>query len=215
MASKILRVSLGGSMPSGEKWTINPCWSIGGDFGIDVTPEQAQAAATAIIAVNPPSGITNAWTAATTLSQVHVEARTLAGVLEAQADATKTTPTPGTGTSALPFQSAYVVSLRTPGVGGRARGRLYFPATGVTLSSTTLRPSSPTPSSFLAAVNQYLGFIEAAIEPILSGTALCVWSRLSQNLNLVNKLQVGDILDVQRRRRDSLIENYVTATYSA
>jgi len=60
-----------------------------------------------------------------------------------------------------------------------------------------------------------LSAIEAAIEVTLTGVALSVWSRKLSALRTVTSLQAGDVLDVQRRRRDALIENYASVAYTA
>jgi hypothetical protein len=46
------------------------------------------------------------------------------------------------------------------------------------------------------------------VQTTLTGADLAVWSRVGSQLNEVNALQVGDVLDTQRRRRDTLVETY-------
>jgi len=58
-----------------------------------------------------------------------------------------------------------------------------------------------------------LSAIQAAVDVTLDGVALAVWSRKDLELYVVNSIQVGDILDTQRRRRDATIENYTVQTY--
>jgi len=58
-----------------------------------------------------------------------------------------------------------------------------------------------------------LSAIQAAIDVTLDGVALAVWSRKNADLYVVNSIQVGDILDTQRRRRDQVIENYTVQSY--
>jgi len=211
--AELLRVSIVGAMPSGEEWSVNPVWSIGGDFGTTVTPAQAQTIATAIAAVAAPGSLLALWQPATTLTGCRVEARTLAGVLETQAEGIKTTAQVGTGASPHPFQTSIVSSLRTAFPGARGRGRLYWPATGVNISGSTLRPISSTITSVLGGVKTYLSGIEAAIDATLDGVSLAVWSRTSAQLNRVVSIQMGDVLDTQRRRRDTLVEAVSTTPY--
>ena len=59
----------------------------------------------------------------------------------------------------------------------------------------------------------FLAAIETAIEASLGGASLAVWSRTNASLSAVQTLQVGDVADVQRRRRDALIESYTSLAY--
>jgi hypothetical protein len=83
----------------------------------------------------------------------------------------------------------------------------------MTLATSTARPTAATVTSFMSGVKTYLSAIESAIEVTLTGVALCVWSRKLQQVNVVTQIQVGDVLDVQRRRRDQLIEAIQTTPY--
>lgn len=206
--AQILRLSIIGGLPSGEEWSVNPCWEIDGTAGQPVPPTLAQTIAAACANVIPTGTLTELWNNVTTLRGVRVEARSLAGILESQAESIRTTPVAGTGTNPHPYQTSVVVSLRTPGVGPSARGRLFFPATGVTLSATTLRLSTSTRDSVLSGAKSYLTALETAIKASLPEANLTVWSRTTQNFHNVTQLQMGDVVDVQRRRRDQLIESY-------
>ena len=209
----ILRVSILGAMPSGEEWSVNPIYSIGGDFGTPVSSSQANTIALAIAARTVPTGLTSIMNSTTTVTGVRVEARSLTGVLESQAEAMKAVATPGTGTQPLPFQSAAVISLRTALAGASGRGRMYWPATGMALVTTTLRPLNTLVTSVLSGAKTYLSGIQTDIDVTLDGVALGVWSRKLADINVVNQLQMGDIVDTQRRRRDQLIETYQSSTY--
>lgn len=209
----LVRISLLGQMPSGEEWSVNPVYSVGGDFGAPISNAQAQAIATAIANVTVPTGVRNMQSSSTTHTGVRVEARSAAGVLESLAEAVKPAPVGGTGVSLHSFQTAAVTSLRTALPGASGRGRIYWPATGVALTTGTLRPSVADVTSFLAGVKTYLGGIETAIEASVTGVTLCVWSRKTLALSPVISLQMGDVLDVQRRRRDTLVEAYTSTTW--
>lgn len=209
----LLRVSIFGGMPSNEEWSVNPVYAIGGDFGEAVTNEQAQTIATAIAAIAVPLNVRFMMVPATTVIGCRVEARTLAGVLEAQAEAAKETPEAGTGAVGHSFQTSLVSSLRTGQPGATGRGRLYWPMTGLTVVATTLRVSSSNRLDVLTAVVSYLTAIETAIEATLSGVALSVWSRKNNALYPVTSVSMGDIPDVQRRRRDAALESYASLPY--
>lgn len=209
----ILRLSVFGSMPSGEEWSINPVYRIGGDFGTPVTNDQAQTIATALAAVAVPSGLLQAMSSSCNVAGVRVEARSLAGTLETQAEALKTTPQAGMSNQGHSYQTSWVISLRTTTPGASGRGRLYWPATGQVLDNNTLRPTSTLTNAFVADAKTYLSALQAAIDVTLDGISLVVWSRKTNNTANVNRLQSGNVLDVQRRRRDALIENYATVTF--
>lgn len=204
--ARVMRVSIVGQLPSGEEWSVNPIYAIGGDFGITVSALQAQQIATAIAAIAVPTGLLLNMNTATNVSGCRVEARSITGALEALGEANKTTPTAGTGLTSHPFQTAQVISLRTALAGGSGRGRLYWPATGRPLTPATLRVPTADVVSFLSGAKTYLSGIETAIEATLTGVSLVVWSRTLAAVNNVTQLQSGDVLDVQRRRRDALIE---------
>lgn len=208
----LLRISLMGLMPNGEEWSVNPVWGLQ-DFGTSVTPAEAATIATAIAGVSIPGGLLTVINSATSHNSVRVEARTRGGILETQAETNRPTPGVGTGTSPHPFQTSWVTSLRTAQVGASGRGRLYWPATGVTLTSSSLRPSSVNTASFVSDVKTYLSAIQTAIRITKAGAYLAVWSRKQVGLFAVNQLQAGDVLDTQRRRRDTLIETYQAATF--
>lgn len=208
--ANIIRVSVLGAMPNGEVWSVNPVWQIGGvSTAEDVSADQCLAMATAIDALTVSTGITQIMSTSTTFTGTRVEARRWDGTLSSQADHQRGTPVPGTGTAPHPFQTSMVTSLRTATPGARGRGRLYWPATGITISAGTLRPSNVLPPSVLSGVKTYLTSIRAALDASLVNDAvLSVWSRTSGTTAPVTSMQAGDVLDTQRRRRDVLIETY-------
>jgi len=199
-------------MPSGEEWSVNPCWNIS-DFGVNTTPLQVQNVATALAASAVNGGFTGAWGVTTFLTGYRVEARSYAGVLENQAEATRATGVIGTGNAPHPYQTSIVISLRTSQVGASGRGRLYVPATGMQIGSANLRPTTATVQAFLTGAYITLGSMTTAIRATFAGANLAVWSRKLAVANNVTALQVGDILDVQRRRRDVLVEGYTNQVW--
>ena len=213
MVSQILRVSIHGQMPNGEVWSVNPCWEIDGITGSLVTAAECQTIADAIVLLSPGGILAQATAATTTIVGARVEARRLTGELEANAEQIKATPLVGTGTSVHPYQSSIVISLKTPGVGPSARGRLYWPATGIALDTSTYRLSTTNRDGILSAAKTYLSAIETAIQATLPNANLTVWSRKTANFHNVNALQVGNVIDTQRRRRDTLIESYASVSF--
>jgi hypothetical protein len=213
--ANVIRVSLLGTLPGGEVWSVNPVWQIGGvSTAEDVSQSQAQTMADAIAALTIPTGVLNLMSNGCRHTGARVEARRWNGLLAAQAEKIRAAPVVATGTGAMPFQASLVTSLRTAGLGGSGRGRIYWPATGANLTSTTLRPDTAFITSSLAGVKTYLTSITAALNVTLTNDAvLSVWSRQLQQTNPVNQLQMGDVIDVQRRRRDNILESYSSLTF--
>lgn len=199
-------------MPSGEEWSVNPVWGLQ-DFGTDVSQAQCVTVATAVAAVNPGTNMLTYMAPGTQLSAVRVEGRTRAGLLAAQAEVNRAGLLNGSGSVVHPFQTSAVISLRTAQVGASGRGRLYWPATGVVCVSNSNRPATATVDAFVAAAKVYLNAIQTAVRVTFPGSYLAVWSRKQNALFSVNQIQSGDVLDVQRRRRDVLLENYSSVTY--
>lgn len=212
--ANVIRVSILGANPNGEVWSVNPVWQIGGSStSEDVTQADVVAMSTALAALTLSTAITGMWPLTTSLTGYRVEARRWNGQLAAQAESNRGTPIPGTSGTQHPFQTSIVASLRTGAVGASGRGRLYFPATGLPLGSN-LRPASGTVNSILLGVKTLLNAMTGAIAPSLTNApVLSVWSRKLATTNPVTSLLMGDVLDVQRRRRDALIEGISSTTF--
>lgn len=210
----ILKLSILGSGVGGEKWSINPVWAISG--GAAITFTEANAIVTAVNAVTIPTTLRAAMSPTSSVVGVRVEARKATGELETLAEGLRNTAVAGSGTAPHPSQTAWVVSLRTNSPGGSGRGRLYWPATGLTIQVGSLRPQASDVTAFLNAMRDYLALLEAAVDaPIDETVDLCVWSRVNASRALVTRLMVGDVLDTQRRRRDMIPEAYSETAYPA
>lgn len=208
----LVRVSIQGTLPGGEQWSVNPCYTLA-DFGTTVTYPQLITIATAINAISIPSTLRLAWSTSTNVTGCRVEARKMNGDLEALAEGVRGAAIPGTGTSAHSYQTSIVQSLRTAQSGPSGRGRVYWPATGMIISASTLRPSDADVTSTLGAATTYLTAIGSAIAATLGSAPLIVWSRSTGGRYLVNRVLMGNVLDVQRRRRDQAVENYQQLAY--
>lgn len=211
--ARLLRISIGGHMAGGDVWSVNPVFSVGGDFGAPVSPSQAQTIATAIVAAAVPTTLTQMWAPGTTMDTYRVEARSITGVLETQAEAVELTPINGTGTVAHPQQTAMVSSLRSTHPGATGRGRLYWPATGVPISTVDYRVSAANVNTYLSGVKTYLTTLQTIVDTTFDGVALVVWSRKLETLFTITRVEMGNVLDTQRRRRDTLIETYTSLAY--
>lgn len=213
-----IRVSLRGTLPGGESWSVNPAYR----ENFDVTTwsqTEGQAAATAIGALTVPADLKTLQGAAAPFSQVRVERRSDANELLGAAEAAWTGGGQPTQSSSKPYQSATVISLRSNVPGASGRGRLYWPAIGSTLSTTTLRLATPTTTAVATAAKTYLDAIETALKeafhpsPDITDVRLAVYSPTRRSCTDIVRIEVGDILDTQRRRRDAVVEAYASVAY--
>jgi hypothetical protein len=77
------------------------------------------------------------------------------------------------------------------------------------LDAQTNRPSLGTVASALSGMKTLLAGVGTALDVTLTNSpVLSVWSRKNVGTQPVNAIQMGDVLDTQRRRRDQLIETY-------
>lgn len=106
------------------------------------------------------------------------------------------------GTSAgasLPPQVALTVSLRTAKVTRAGRGRFYLPAMSVSQVSSG-RVLAAAQSSAVTAAQKMIQSLNGA------GYTVVVYHRTTRTSDAVTSVDVGDVFDTQRRRRDKLIE---------
>lgn len=115
------------------------------------------------------------------------------------------TPSPGTASApSLPTEVAITISLRSALVSKRGRGRSYMPCTAnnqLTAAGRFFHPNRDTMAAEFAAYGAPITVGLAEFNP-------CVASYTAQQLNQVVQIRVGDVFDVQRRRRDELAESY-------
>ena len=102
--------------------------------------------------------------------------------------------------------------------GARGRGRVYWPALGATLGSdfALTTPASDVIALAAATLFDLIGDqinAEWAANSIAVTTELAVRSVTDHQSRTVVRLQVGNRMDTQRRRRDRLVENYAVQSY--
>jgi len=103
----------------------------------------------------------------------------------------------GTGTNPHPLQVAVVASLRTGFSGRRRRGRMYFPANGISMSGN--RFSSTPVSNLILALGTFFTAVNAA-SPDLG--AVSVVSQANSDALAVSEVLGDTRPDIQRRRAD-------------
>jgi len=201
-------------MPSGEKWSVNPVFAP--TAPIAVSTDECAAIANAINGISVGSTLLSLNPPGVAVTGARVEARAADGELESVAEATRGTPAVGTSGVSHPFQTSIVLSLRTTDSTARGKGRLYWPACGIPMNSATLRITSSAVTDFVNGMSTYLGNLRLAVrsQAGLTTAGLVVWSRTNGSTRLVNSIRAGDVADVQRRRRDSLIESYTSLAFA-
>lgn len=126
----------------------------------------------------------------------------------------RATPFAGSATALRGASQALVISLRTNTPGGSGRGRLYWPAVGRSLGSG-LRFDATDTLAAATDMRTYLNAMRSALAAAFPTIAfdLAVRSRQTHTTPHVNKLQVGNVPDTQRRRRDKQVEDYQSVTF--
>src|SRR5690606_33116580 len=132
-------------------------------------------------------------TRATTVEVEQATGRQLTGAESTRTDA---------GTSAaecLPFQCAPVVTLRTATLSRAGRGRFYAPSLAVDQVEAGRMTTAARDTLADAAEDLVQGLTAG-------GGTLVIYHRSAGTVTPVTSLDVGDVIDTQRRRRNKLIE---------
>jgi hypothetical protein len=140
------------------------------------------------------------------ITQVDVYGYNQAGPAAAGATAFLTTPRQGGGSISKTFQTARVITLQTALPGARNRGRIYVPALSATVTSAG---TSGPPTGYMTA------WVNVLTEPesLWAGSApidLGVYSAVADTVTPVTRIRAGNVLDVQRRRVDGLVETFTS-----
>jgi hypothetical protein len=113
-----------------------------------------------------------------------------------------TDPRNDTGTNTgecLPFQCAPVVSLRTATLSRAGRGRFYAPS----LAVDQVAAGRMVAGAQTALANSALALLQALDN---AGQTPVIYHRALGTVTNITSLDVGDVIDTQRRRRNKLIE---------
>lgn len=117
----------------------------------------------------------------------------------------------GSATAVNPLPTSMVGSLRTGLPGRRYRGRMYWPAVGLQLtvggrfSTSDATGAPPDFAEMLEGISTRW--------PATGAPVPVVVSKVGGVVTPVTSIQVGDVPDTQRRRRDALVETYSTSAY--
>lgn len=113
-----------------------------------------------------------------------------------------TDPRNDAGTSSsesMPYQCAPVVSFRTALMSRSGRGRIYAPS----LAVNQIANGRMIPAAQAALADGALGMLQALDN---AGQAPVIYHRAAGNTTPITSLDVGDVIDTQRRRRNKLVE---------
>lgn len=215
MAVPYTRISLQGTLPGGEVWSVNPAFI--GNF--DTTP--------------PTTAELQTWANTIASSMSDIVSGPLRTALSARAPITNVRATlygedgrirlyqdaPVTGFAginqmALPPTTAVALSLYSALSGRSNRGRLFWPALGLGVDEQTGRLPLATCQGLANAAVEMLSDIQDAA-PATWETVLGVWSPTLERGIAVTQVKVGDVLDSQRRRKDALDEARAIAAFPA
>lgn len=201
-------VRINGTMPGGEVWSVNPrFWSPTSGSVIDYAElqEWADDVAAVISGWTSANALLTSLSSALTITSVRVEALSSTGTLIQAAESVLATPKAGQGSPSKPYQTAVVTSLLTGRPGRSYRGRLYWPAQALSMSTSDLRITGPAAQGIADAMGAFLTDV-AELTPGGVGVRPVVVSQTLDVATPVTSVSVGNIFDVQRRRRDSLDE---------
>jgi hypothetical protein len=213
-----------GRIGAAEKWSCGVVYRNFELFAASMSQTMIESLANRLITGIPsasiPSTLKSVWSNAVSITgwrvEQHGEDEKLTNVGEAAYAAAPV----GSGSMSKSPQDALVVSLRTSTPGARGRGRIYWPALGVGLNGE-FQVTTPTQAQIALATAQLFQLIGDQIKSEWAANSMAVTPELAVRSitdhmsRKVERLQVGSILDTQRRRRDSLVETYVMQNYPA
>jgi hypothetical protein len=208
------RVSILGAFTGGEVWSVNPVFDPTGEFP-GWNQANADAATTAIDALTIPSSLLTLLSSSASITGCRLEVRDSAtDELIGISIHARSSAVPGSAAPKLPSQAALVLSVRTDTPGASGRGRLYWPAAGAAIA-TTFRLNIPTSTQFVTDMKTYLTAVQGALAASFPtiGFSLAVRSQTKKTTPHATRIQAGDIIDTQRRRRDRLVESYTSVVF--
>lgn len=209
-----VRVSILGVTTGGEVWSVNPVYDPTGEFPGGVNQVALDAAATAIANLTLPSSLLSSLSTLMGVTGCRLEVRDdTTDALIGISIANRATPVYGGVAPSMPPQAAIVMSLRTNTPGASGRGRVYWPFLGYAITSAG-RISSIDVTAVLGAFKTYSASIAGALATAFPtiGFDLAVRSKQTKTTPHVVRIQAGNVVDTQRRRRDHLPEAYTTVT---
>ncbi len=217
-----LRVIALGSIGGVEEWSSGVSYRFFQLSFIDMTQSQleslVQRLITAVTTTTLPASLRALMSTGASLTGWRVESHGEDEKLLAVAQNNYPAAIAGTGGPTKSPQDALVLSFRTSTPGARGRGRTYWPALGAALTGSfnLATPSAATVAADAKVLYKLIGDqinAELAANSLAATVELAVRSGTDHSSRLVNRIQVGNVLDTQRRRRDALVESYQIVSY--
>lgn len=113
------------------------------------------------------------------------------------------------GDETLPAECAVVLSMRTALSGAKYRGRMYLPP----YTSSCLDTAGNLGSTYIAPAADYWGALCVAVIAGAGDWVPVVYSRVDDAATPIERVECGSVIDVQRRRRRSLVETRYSFTF--
>lgn len=203
-----------GYLPGGEVWSVTPKFAspLGCVEEYDDLLAWAQAIGAYIQGLPTNNRLRGYLSNQAGIEGVRVEYRDAANQLAQAAEFIFTTRLPGNGVPNKPYQCSVVASLRTGRPGRSFRGRLYWPCLSGSLSTATMRLLPDDTGVFATNMAELLDAMRTS-SPLEHDLMSVVVSLTTDTYTGINEIQVGDIIDTQRRRRDSLLEGIVSRPF--
>lgn len=216
------RIIFKGGLGTLERWSASAAYGIVG-LSSD-TPDQTVTDAMlakiiqTLTTSTVPTSLRDLLSSQGNLDSIRVEYRAEDESILNIAEGSVLTPFTGSNPATKTPQDSVVFSLRTSTPGARGRGRMYWPALFCTLS-TSFQLTSPANSAVASGAKTLLQAVNGAMDDvyaelsIVKTVALSVRSVTDHVCRDVTSIQVGTVLDTQRRRRDTLPETYAAVAY--
>jgi len=119
------------------------------------------------------------------------------------------------GTPRVPDILSLCISWSTGLARGRAsKGRIYLPVYGLNATDAGRMDITPTDQ------NNFITFGQALLDAFSNSAGIApvvpvIASKLDGSIHPITGVRVGNIIDVQRRRKNALTETYVSGTWPA
>jgi hypothetical protein len=203
-----LRHTILWSLPGGEVATAGCAWDNTGG-GIIGTPTDI-AAALAAKSLAMWNSIKGSWATGTAYVGSRTAVIAVSGLTVETVENGHAPVTGGHSSANLPTEVAVVASLRTATYSRSGRGRMYLPAPSTGAVEPDGRFLASTQGGLADAMQTYLSTVTVGAADYFPVIA----SKTQFALRPVTTVQVGDIFDSQRRRRDALTEVYLSRAVS-
>jgi hypothetical protein len=188
---------MNGDLPSSEVWSTG--LHVQTAITIDAVATAWTSAVTALWTGSGSAGIFDVYPTVVAVRSLDVfQLDPASDVAVAKVEVPVTLPG-GSGANTLPQEVAVCATLRSNTPGPRGRGRMFFPPPTVTEVTPTGRLNTVAQQSLAIGIALML----QAMEDVTATPVLHTKGGIDR---LITRVDVGDVFDAQRRRRDALIE---------